>query len=155
MLLFHLALLHRKSPTRCWAQSIGISFASRCPLCKSDSEIGIHLFIRFPFAAELWAWLLSVYNKPMPYHFSAGALRNAFPLGLDEQGRKLATAIFFHIISLVWYARNEITFNSNFISPSRLKLRALDRILEGLYISVGAILLILRRPSPLFFLFCK
>ena len=122
LLCFIWSLFHIRTPTQVWVQSLGIS-VSRCALCKSNIETNLHLFLYCPYAVHIWGWLLKIFNCPWPSSNSAGHYWQALSSGKDRTGREIAASIFFHLISSLWFARNEAVFNNNLLRFHRFKHR--------------------------------
>ncbi|XXG72359.1 hypothetical protein AAC387_Pa07g1479 [Persea americana] len=47
-------MMHCKTPTQDWAQSIGFSLVSRCCLYANNMESVLHLYFHCPFSTSLW-----------------------------------------------------------------------------------------------------
>ena len=58
-------LIHRKTPTQAWDQSMGINMAPRCFLCCTNVETDLHLFFYCNFPHEWWSWFLQVLGQPI------------------------------------------------------------------------------------------
>lgn len=73
------------------------------------------------FALEWWFQFLQVFGQPLLHPPSPGQLQYAFSTSEDGIGRKIVATVFFHLISSIWYALNEATFNNNWISPTQFR----------------------------------
>lgn len=85
---------------------------------------------------------LSVYGKLQPLILSIAGIWISLFLGLDETGRKCRASIFFQILSTIWFARSEATFNNNLFSPIRLKRLFLHFLILDFYHAVPSAIIV-------------
>ena len=104
-------LMHGRTPTQDWAQSIGFNLAPRCCLCNNNPETALHLLFLCPFASTLWQWILSTagisYVPPIhPFNISTAGISYVPPIHpfkiwqdlsfhSDKLARKGASSILF------------------------------------------------------------
>ncbi|XXG86601.1 hypothetical protein AAC387_Pa11g1463 [Persea americana] len=134
-----------------------MSLASRCFSCFSSEETESHLyfscfsseetesplFFSCNLAYQFWFWLLSIIGSVPPSHLSPSFIWEAIAYDGDANGRKCATAIFFHAISILWSLRNGSKYQGRKRSLQRAKFLFLNR-LKGMAISQ----LVLIHPLP-------
>ncbi|RWR86590.1 pentatricopeptide repeat-containing protein isoform X1 [Cinnamomum micranthum f. kanehirae] len=118
---FSWRLLLRKMPTDYWAMQKGISMASKCYSCHSNSESDLHLFFLCALSQQFWHWLLSINGSPIALPLSASDVWTALVKGVYDHGRKSATTIFFQAIYILWSIRNAAKHRS--MRPSLKKVQ--------------------------------
>ena len=90
----------------------GSSMASRCYSCHSNRESDLHIFFFCSKAQQLWSWLLSLLGSPLPLPPSPSSFWIVLIKGVDANGRKSATLIFFQAIYTLRFLRNEAKHRS-------------------------------------------
>lgn len=83
----------KKLPLNNWAQSLGVSLASRCPFCSRNQETASHLFFSCTFAHKLWSWLFSSVEANDPQIFSFDSIWSTLVDSLDSAAKKGISAI--------------------------------------------------------------
>lgn len=134
-------LMHLKTPTHDWAQSIGISLAPMCCLCNNNLEKDLHLLFYCIFATFLWIWILQVAGVGTVTPISPSEIWQVLSLNCDKLARKGASSIFFTTIFVIWKCRNVLTLRKSKASHMKVKiyltellcssLRRLDKSFSG------------------------
>lgn len=108
-------LLHKKTPTQNWTQSIGANLAPKCALCCVNEE-SEHLFFSCDFAKSLWRWLLSSVSITSPLPNSATYIWTAILIGRNASEAHWTALVFSHTIYFIWIDRNDTIFCDRSIS---------------------------------------
>lgn len=108
-------LLHKKTSTQNWAQSIGANLAPQCALCWINEESEQHLF-SCDFAKSLWRWLLSSVGITSPLPIAATYIWMAISIGRDPSEAHWTALVFSCTICFIWIHRNDTTFCDRSIS---------------------------------------
>ena len=115
-------LMLRKTPTLSWVQSIGISSASRCFLCKSSTESDIHHLFFYPFAASIWSWVLKAAGVRSPSSFSPTQIWYDLSFDCDKFARKGTSSILFTTAFVIWKCRNDYIFDNVRASQTKAQI---------------------------------
>eukprot|EP00268_Persea_americana_P020193 TRINITY_DN20427_c0_g3_i2.p1 TRINITY_DN20427_c0_g3~~TRINITY_DN20427_c0_g3_i2.p1 ORF type:complete len:131 (-),score=28.51 TRINITY_DN20427_c0_g3_i2:896-1288(-) len=123
MVFLHLEIIPQKAEY--WAQSMGVSMASWCPICLADGEYDGHLFFQCNFEMEIWLWLLQVAHFAAPVSFSASSIQASLSGNSDLIAKKGLGAAFFITTYYIWITRNKCVFDNLNSSKDRSILRRL------------------------------
>ena len=121
VVFFAWRLMHRKTPTLSWVQSIGISLAPMCCLCNSSSKSDTHLFLYCSFASLIWSWVLNAAGVRSPYQFSPSQIWDALASNSDKLPCKGASSIFSSTAFVIWKCRNHYIFRDIRASQTKAK----------------------------------
>lgn len=93
----------------------GCIIVSICCLCGSSEETSSHLFLSCPFATSLWSWLAVRLNLKVN-HDSIASLLSLCDRSASTQLHDVRLASIVHVISTIWFCRNQARFNNRFVS---------------------------------------
>jgi ribonuclease HI len=92
----------------------GCAMPSICNLCMNNSESSFHIFFDCPYAVNIWTWFAETIS--MNLHFSS--IEDVWMLcdrNWKPQCKVVIQAALVNIISTIWFVRNQVRFNNNFI----------------------------------------
>ncbi|XP_019430034.1 PREDICTED: uncharacterized protein LOC109337509 [Lupinus angustifolius] len=102
-------IMHHKMPTDDNLMARGCAMASICNLCYKSGEDTKHIFISCPFATALWNWFNSMFfisiNTSPIHNLLLSCSGNA-----NSQVKEVMIACIIHIISTIWFCRNQARF---------------------------------------------
>ena len=115
-------LMHIKMPTDENLRTQGCIIVSACCFCLNTDETSDHLFLRCPFAMELWTWLGGKLNCVIDCA-STLSLLSCIPTRCSSQIADIYVVAVIHTVHTIWLSRNTIRFSSNAATVHSAKVR--------------------------------
>ena len=98
---------------------IGLQLASRCSICKRNTDSIHHVFLQCPYAQGIWNSLATTFGITMDTSSDLVAFfRKATLVSLSDQLFNLWIVGIIASIHTIWYTRNNSTFEDRLISLS-------------------------------------
>lgn len=111
-----------KLPTDENLRTRGCAIVSVCNCCMNSVETFDHLFLRCPFALELWSWLGGKLNCVMNLA-SLASILECVPCSCSTQITDIFVAAVIHTLHIIWLSRNSLRFSSDVVSLHAAKVR--------------------------------
>lgn len=108
-----------------WAQTKGVSLASRCCLYCKSTECDLHIFFKCSFYIRMWDWIFQVAGVRRPASNSTTFIWQS--LSLKDATEKGYGVVFFLLIFTLMKIRNAQIFGNQ-----RLNLHSAKRSLQEL-----------------------
>jgi len=109
-------------PTNENLPACGCDIVSVCSCCMNSEESSVHLFLRCPFALELWSWIGGKLNNVMNLA-SIVSLLECVPALCSSQTPNIYVVVVIHTLLIIWLSRNSLQFSSDVVSLHAAKVR--------------------------------
>jgi hypothetical protein len=84
---------------------------SMCSLCRVSSESSSHLFLECPYALHIWRWFSITFNYSLNFQTKED-IWNICNGSWNPQCKIVVTSALINIFNSIWFARNQIRFQS-------------------------------------------
>lgn len=125
--------------------------ASRCLLCRFDSESLEHIFLLCPFAKSIWSSMVAKFDLPATLPSSLIDMLYFGIVGRSHQLREIWCACYASVIWFIWKSRNKARYDDihpNLENVCRLvvgQVNTSSRLASGCMSNTSQDLIILKR----------